>query len=125
MPQVAYDKPGATDMLSVRADDDGRITESKQRMLSGLGNTSRHVWLETLQRLSRRNVQSSVVTREELAPLGEAITRAPSAVNLLRDMQVSRNVACVLLNGYQMIGQVSLDNSDSEFMRRRGWTTCL
>ena len=29
-------------------------------------------------------------------------------------MQVSRNVACVLLNGYQMIGQVSLDNYDSD-----------
>jgi hypothetical protein len=98
---------------------DTTLSKSKQRMLAGLGNTSRHVWLETLQRLSRRNVQSIVVTREELAPLGdiplgEAITRAPSAVNLLRDMQVSRNVACVLLNGYQMIGQVSLDNYDSD-----------
>lgn len=98
---------------------DTTLSKAKQRMLSGLANTSRHVWLETLQRLSRRNVQSIVVTREELAPLGdiplgEAITRAPSAVNLLRDMQVSRNVACVLLNGYQMIGQVSLDNYDSD-----------
>jgi len=39
---------------------DTTLSKSKQRMLSGLGNTSRHVWLETLQRLSRRNVQSIV-----------------------------------------------------------------
>lgn len=103
---------------------DTTLSRAKQRMLSGEANTSRHVWLETLERLARRNVQSIIVTREELAPLGdmplgEAITRAPSAVNLLRDLQLSQNVACVLVNGRVMVGQMSLDSydaSDVEFV---------
>jgi hypothetical protein len=98
---------------------DSTLSSWRQKLLSGFANTERHVMLETRQRLAARNVQSIIVTREELAPLGdlplgEAITHARSAVNLLRDMQVSRNVACVLLNGRQLVGQVSLDTYDTE-----------
>lgn len=98
---------------------DSTLSSWRQKLLSGFANTERHVWLETQQRLAQRNVQSIIVTREELAPLsdlplGEAITHARSAINLLRDMQVSQNVACVLLNGRQLVGQVSLDSYDTE-----------
>jgi hypothetical protein len=98
---------------------DSTLSSWRQKLLSGFANTERHVLLETQQRLATRNVQSIIVTREELAPLGdlplgEAITHARSAVNLLRDMQVSRNVACVLLNGRQLVGQVSLDTYDTD-----------
>lgn len=98
---------------------DTTLSNWRRKLLSGFANTERYVWLETQQRLADRNVQSIIVTREELAPLGdlplgEAITHARSAINLLRDMQVSHNVACVLLNGRQLVGQVSLDTYDTD-----------
>lgn len=98
---------------------DSSLSNWRRKLLSGFANTERHVWLETQQRLAERNVQSIIVTREELAPLdslplGDAITHSRSAINLLRDMQVSHNVACVLLNGRQLVGQVSLDTYDTE-----------
>jgi hypothetical protein len=98
---------------------DSTLSTWRQKLLSGFANTEKHVWMETQLRLAQRNVQSIIVTREELAPLGdlplgEAITHARSAINLLRDMQVSHNVACVLLNGRQLVGQVSLDTYDTD-----------
>ena len=98
---------------------DTTLSKSRQANISGLGNTSRLVWLETQQRLDRRNVRSVVVTSEDLEPLrdltlGEAITHAPSAATILPDMHRNHNAACVLLNGNRMIGQVSLDTYDTE-----------
>jgi len=98
---------------------DTTLSKSRQSILSGLGNTARHVWQETQARLDRRNVQAVIITSEELAPLrdlplGDAITRVPGAINLLREMQVTHNTACILQNGNQMIGQMSLDSYDTE-----------
>jgi hypothetical protein len=98
---------------------DTTLSAGKQANLSGLGNMAKQVWFETRQRLDRRNVNTIIVTSEDLDPvrdltLGEAITHAPSAVNILPDMHRSRNTACVLLNGNKMIGQVSLDTYDAE-----------
>jgi hypothetical protein len=98
---------------------DTTLSKTRQAYYSGLGNAQRNVWLETQMRLNRRAAQTVIITSEELAPLrdltlGEAITHVPSAVNLLSDMQANRNAACVLLNGFQMIGQVSLDTYNTE-----------
>ena len=98
---------------------DTTLSPGKQGNLSGLGNMAKQVWFETQQRLNRRNVNTIVVTSEDLDPvrdltLGEAITHAPSAVNILSDMHRSHNTACVVLNGNKMVGQVSLDSYDAE-----------
>ncbi len=98
---------------------DMKLSKTRQQIISGQGGTARHVWLETEDRLVRRSLRSVVVTRDELAPLddlplGQAITHAPSATNLLPDMDASHNSACVLLDGYQVIGQTSLDSYNTE-----------
>jgi hypothetical protein len=119
---------GATQ--SVRLDDwrgvvvhmtaiDTTLSKSRQAVLSGLGSNARHVWLETQMRLDRRNVGTVVVTSEELAPLsdltlGDAITKTPSAVNLLSDLHANHNSACVLLDGSRMVGPVSLDTYNTD-----------
>jgi hypothetical protein len=98
---------------------DTTLSPGKQANLSGLGNMAKQIWFETQQRLDRRNVNTIVVTSEDLDPvrdltLGEAITHAPSAVNILTELHRSHNTPCVLLNGNQMVGQVSLDTYDAE-----------
>jgi hypothetical protein len=98
---------------------DTTLSKNRQAILSGLGNTARHVWLETQERLVRRSLRSVVVTRDELAlyddlPLGEAIMRAQSAANIMQDLMASNNSACVLLNGNQAVGPVSLDTYSTE-----------
>jgi hypothetical protein len=98
---------------------DSTLSPARQSVLSGEGNNAKRVWLETQTRLDRRNPQAVVVTREELAPLddlllGDAINRTPSAINLLADFQRNRGTACVLLDGYRTVGQVPLNNYDTD-----------
>lgn len=98
---------------------DTTLSSGKQGNLSGLGNMAKQVWFETQQRLDRRNVNTVIVTSEDLDPvrdltLGEAIMHAPAAANIMPDMHRSHNTACVVLNGNKMIGQVSLDTYDAE-----------
>lgn len=94
---------------------DTMLSKNRQQIASGLGNSAQRVWIETQQRLAERSVWAVIVTREDLAPLGdmplgEAITQSESAANLSGDMERSDNSACVLLNGVRVIGQTSLDS---------------
>ena len=98
---------------------DTALSKGKQQSMSGLGPAARHVWVETQQRLVRRSLRSIILTRDELAefddvPLGQAIMQARSATNLMQDLVTTSNTACVLLNGYQAIGDVSLDTYNTD-----------
>jgi hypothetical protein len=98
---------------------DPSLSANRQEILSGLGNSAQQRWIETQTRLARRTLPAIVITREELAPLGDltlgqAILQSASGAQVENVMQLNHNSACVLVNGDRMIGQASLDSYDAE-----------
>jgi hypothetical protein len=90
------------------------ISQSKALNLSGFGNTEAYVWNETQQRLARRDMRSTIIPREELAPfgsmpLGDAIRQSDSATNIRADLMIANDQACVLEDGHRMVGYTSLN----------------
>jgi hypothetical protein len=98
---------------------DAKPHSGRRAELSGIGNAVEATWTQTRLRLSRRAVNSVVVTREDLAPLadmhlGEAIRHAGAAASLAVDLRPGARNICVIEDGRRVIGLTSLDTYNTD-----------
>jgi hypothetical protein len=113
-------------MFSVQLDDwrgvvlrlsrlDATLSASKRQDKSGFGARAEWVWNETHDRLVRRGVLATVVSREELAPfgnlsLGQAIRLTKGGGLASTELQPTGNDVCVLIDGSRIVGSTNLDS---------------
>ena len=94
---------------------DTKLRSARRALISGIGPTVEYTWKETQQRIAMRSSRATIVTREELAPLGDlplgqAILQTSSAQLIVVDLQNAINSTCVLEDGRTIIGSTTLDS---------------
>jgi hypothetical protein len=98
---------------------DAKPHSARRAELTGIGSAVETAWTQTRLRLSRRALNSVIVTREDLAPLadmnlGEAIRHAGAAASLALDLDAAARNVCVIEDGWQVIGLTSLDTYNAD-----------
>lgn len=86
--------------------------------LSGSSNFVEAAWADAQQRIVSRGGRAAVLSRQDLEPfddlpLGQAVMRSPSSAMLALDLQVVNSMACVLLDGRRIVGNLTLDSYDT------------
>lgn len=97
---------------------DANPRSARRADLSGIGGAVENTWLQTRQRMSRREVNTAVVTREDLAPLaemnlGEAVRHTAAGASLAVDLGYAATTICIIEDGWKLIGSTSLDMYDT------------
>lgn len=93
---------------------DAKAHSARRAEISGIGNAVEIAWTQTRLRISKRALNTVIVTREDLAPLadmnlGEAIRHSGAASLLAADLGYAATRVCVIEDGWQLIGLTSLD----------------